>query len=315
MLSRIAGNVYWVGRYVERVDDTVRLVGAHYYGQLQIGAAGEGLFPDDLLAVLGSVPDDGAGTSLRRVVSQCVIDMDNHSSVASCLRLARENARGSREVLPLELWETLSAATGYLDGAGRQRDAEELLREVPQWTRAFYGLVDQAMPRTLAWTALRLGMLVERADMTLRVLILASDALAGRPADDPLTVHLWFTALRACAALDAFRTATSGFPTGSSVAEVLLHDERCPRSVLFCVRAIESLVGNAHSFEGGWGGKEPTTSGGVGRRADRFARRLHASTPGALLEDGSEELHGLLIDCRELHESIADRYLSVPEAS
>ncbi|MDP9207789.1 MAG: alpha-E domain-containing protein, partial [Actinomycetota bacterium] len=218
MLSRIAENVYWVGRYVERADDTVRLVATQYYGNLQVGSSHDRLLPDDLLAILGHPPPGEDLSSLRYAVARCVTAPDNQSSVASCLQAARENARRSREVLPLELWEILSAATRWLeDSGGRRADPDELLREVPQWTRAFYGLVDQAMPRTPAWTMLRLGMLLERADMTLRVLILATDTLAGRPERDPLTVHLWTTALKACAALDASYATTSGFPTRASV--------------------------------------------------------------------------------------------------
>ena len=300
MLSRIAESLYWVGRYVERVDDTVRLVAAHYYGQLQIGASDDGLLPEDLLAILGSMPAESASTSMRRAVTRCVIDTDNRSSVANCLYAARENARRSREVLPLELWETLSTATRYLDGHGeRPLDPEELLRQVPQWTRGFYGLVDLAMPRGSAWTALRLGAMVERADMTLRVLILASDTVAGRPVDDPLTAHLWFTALRACAALDAFCASPPGFPSGSSVAQVLLRDGSCPRSVLFCVRSVGELVPG-----------DP-----IGGEAGRLARRLRASVRDTPLERGSDELQRLLEGCRGLHESIVRSYLRLAEAS
>jgi uncharacterized alpha-E superfamily protein len=300
MLSRIAENVYWVGRYVERADDTVRLVASQYYGQLQIGTSDEGLLPDDLLAVLGSMPPSGASTSMRRTVTRCVIDTDNQSSVASCLYAARENARRSREVLPLELWETLGTATRYLDGRGqRPLDPEDLLRQVPQWTRAFLGLVELSMPRGSAWTTLRLGTMVERVDMTLRVLILASDTAAGQPADDPLTAHLWFTALRACAALDAFCASTPGFPTGRSVARVLLRDGSCPRSVLFCVRSIGELA----------------PGGAVGQDADRLVRVLRGGLPDTPLEHGSGELRELLNDCHRLHESITTSYLRLAEAS
>jgi uncharacterized alpha-E superfamily protein len=89
MLSRIAENVYWVGRYVERADDTVRLVATHYYGLLQIGSPEDGLFPEELLAVLGTRPAAGTATSLNSAVARAVSDPENLSSVASCLRAAR----------------------------------------------------------------------------------------------------------------------------------------------------------------------------------------------------------------------------------
>ena len=295
MLSRIAENVYWVGRYVERADDTVRLVATQYYGNLQVGSSRDRLLPDDLLAVLGHPPAGEDLSSLRYAVARCVTAPDNQSSVASCLQAARENARRGREVLPLELWEVLSDATRWLEG---RADPDELLREVPQWTRAFYGLVDLAMPRTPAWTMLRLGMLLERADMTLRVLILATDTLAGRPERDPLTVHLWTTALKACAALDASYATTSGFPTRASVGQLLLSDRACPRSVLFCLETMGALAGG-----------EPA------RRAAELAAALAPEAAGELLEHGSDGLQALLAGCGEVHQAIEATYLDLSEAS
>ena len=295
MLSRIAENVYWVGRYVERADDTVRLVATQYYGNLQVGSSRDRLLPDDLLAVLGHPPAGEDLSSLRYAVARCVTAPDNQSSVASCLQAARENARRGREVLPLELWEVLSDATRWLEG---RADPDELLREVPQWTRAFYGLVDLAMPRTPAWTMLRLGMLLERADMTLRVLILATDTLAGRPERDPLTVHLWTTALKACAALDASYATTSGFPTRASVGQLLLSDRACPRSVLFCLETMGALAGG-----------EPA------RRAAELAAALAPEAAGELLERGSDGLQALLAGCGEVHQAIEATYLDLSEAS
>jgi uncharacterized alpha-E superfamily protein len=305
MLSRIAENVYWVGRYVERADDTVRLVATHYYGLLQIGSPEDGLFPEELLAVLGTRPAAGSAPSLNSAVARAVSDPDNLSSVASCLRAARENARRSREVLPLELWETLSAATGWLDGAAeRETTADELLREAPNWTRAFFGLVDIGMPRTQAWRTMRLGMLLERADMTLRVLILAADTLNtssdADDGDDPLTVHLWTTALKACAAMDTFWAGTPGFPTAGSVGAVLLRDDRCPRSVTFCMRQAAALL---------TGHDEPM------RLIDRLLDELGSRAPGELLGHGSAELRALLDICQELNRAIGAGDLDLAEVS
>jgi uncharacterized alpha-E superfamily protein len=306
MLSRIAENVYWVGRYVERSDDTVRLVATHYYGLLQIGSPGDGLFPEELLAVLGTRPAAGTAPSLNGAVARAVTDPDNLSSVASCLRAARENARRSREVLPLELWETLSAATAWLDDAAeRDAPADELLRQAPNWTRAFFGLVDIGMPRTQAWRTMRLGMLLERADMTLRVLILAADTLrAGaegdEEGDDPLTVHLWSTALRSCAAMDAFWAGTPGFPTAGSVGAVLLRDELCPRSVTFCMRQAAALLA---------GHDEPL------RLIDRLLDELGTRPADELLRHGSAELRGLLGICQELNRAIGAGDLDLAEVS
>jgi uncharacterized alpha-E superfamily protein len=305
VLSRIAENVYWLGRYVERADDTVRLVATHYYGLLQIGTSDGDVFPAELLAVLGHPPSADPTPSLRAAVTRCVTDPDNQLSVASCLRAARENARRSREVLSLELWETLSAATRWLDTSGSHAGADELLREAPQWTHAFYGLVDQTMRRGPAWRALRLGMLLERADMTVRVLILAADTLTtededkgGPKPDDPLGAHLWTTALRACSALDAFWATSPGLPTARSVARVLLRDEDCPRSLVYCLREAGRLLDGA---------SEPA------RQAEALAGQIASAGPAPLLEGGGQ-LRRLLAGCQALDAAIAAHWLEQPAA-
>jgi uncharacterized alpha-E superfamily protein len=305
VLSRIAENVYWLGRYVERADDTVRLVATHYYGLLQIGTGDGGVFPAELLAVLGHAPSADPTPSLRAAVSRCVSDPENLSSVASCLRTARENARRSREVLPLELWETLSAATGWLDGeGGRGADPGELLRVAPTWTHTFFGLVDQSMRRGPAWRALRLGTLLERADMTLRVLILAADTLTLEEEGDAdpgqIGAHLWTTALRACAALDAFWATSPGFPTAASVARVLLGDRDCPRSVLFCLGEAGGLLDGAAT---------------PARLAAALADEVAAAGQASLRPGGGAELRRLLAGCQELDAAITAHWLELPEAS
>jgi len=158
------------------------------------------------------------------------------------------------------------------------------------------------MPRTQAWRTMRLGMLLERADMTLRVLILAADSLDATDdeSDDPLTVHLWTTALKACAAMDAFWAGTPGFPTAESVGEVLLRDESCPRSVTYCMRQAAALLAGHEAPIG---------------LIDKLLGELGSRAPDDLLRHGSTDLRALLDICQELNRAIGAGDLDLAEVS
>jgi uncharacterized alpha-E superfamily protein len=266
MLSRLAEHLYWIGRYMERADDTTRLATALYRGMTQVGWEGDVYLAADLLGVLGSSPNgsspNGSATggsatggsaggeaeaerlSLNDAVTWCVCDLGNPSSVLSCLKGARENTRRAREVLSLELWETINAASMEIDlhlaaGAG----VEDYLRDAPWWTRSYFGVVDSALLRDEARSVMRLGCYLERADMILRVLMLGAEHLSLEAAADPFALHFWSMVLRACGAQDAYRQAVAGPLEGLSVAELLLRNPQWPRSVLYALRRAEETVG------------------------------------------------------------------------
>ncbi|MCC7493698.1 MAG: alpha-E domain-containing protein [Fimbriimonadaceae bacterium] len=136
----------------------MRLASALYFGGTHIGLLGDPQLPADLVGVLGAAPDQPPFASLGEAVEWCVCDPANPSSAASYLQAARENTRRAREVLSLELWEIISEATmRLLEFRTRQAAVEEDLLAVPWWTRAYYGVVESALPRDEARAVLRLG--------------------------------------------------------------------------------------------------------------------------------------------------------------
>lgn len=247
MLSRLAENLYWIGRYMERADGTCRLGAALYHGMTQVGAEGDHYLALDLMGVLGTqAAVDGepdTPPSLADAVAWCVSETRNPSSVVSCIKAARENTRRARELLSLEVWETINAAAMQIDvhtaaGAG----VEVFLRDAPWWTRAFFGVVDGALPRDEARGVLRLGCYLERADLTLRVLLLGADHLRAGAEDDPWALHFWSVVLRAVGAQDAYRKLAHGPLSPLGVAQLLLRTPQWPRSVLYALRRCEEAV-------------------------------------------------------------------------
>ena len=293
MLSRIAEKMYWIGRYMERADDTSRLLSTHLYGLLQAGSPNDRLLPEEVLAILGRDQSalSSAPLNLQTVAWHYIADPDTDSSVLNCLHLARENARRSQQQLAVEAWESLNTSATTLEPLIDQAASiGELLRVVPQLTQSFFGVVHTALQRDETWTFLQLGMLLERADMTLRILLLGAKAVADRDANDPLAVHMRAISMRACAAPDVLRSSGIVALTDHAVRDVLLREPSCPRSVWFCLDGVSQLTG----------GQPAMTA---------LALRDEVGAPEEDGVDWPARYRDLLARSRELHSAIVAAYM------
>jgi len=241
MLSRIAELVYWIARFTERAEGVSRMVSAYHYSATQLGALEDRSGLHDLITAFGEHGDEGS--TFRSTATWWVMGGENPASVVSCIRAARENARRAREVLSLEVWETLNGAASAIESMVADGSTYEAVAErIPAYTRAFAGVVETTAPRDETWEILRLGTMIERAAMTLRAVLIGAQAADRLPTEDPLALHAWTVTLRACSALDAYRKTSAGIPQGPAVVALLLHSVTCPRSVAFALREIQSTL-------------------------------------------------------------------------
>jgi len=242
VLSRIAELVYWIGRFTERAEGVSKMVSSYHYSATQLGSLEGRSGLHDLIAAFGEHTDEQAST-FRTTANWWVLAPSNPTSVLSCIRNARENARRAREVLSLEVWESLSGTAAALEAMVAAGAPYEVVAEqVPGYTRALSGVVETTTPRDEAWEVFRLGTMLERAAMTLRAVLIGAEAVERVPADDPLALHAWTVTLRACSALDAYRRTSLAIPHGPAVLALLLQSGTCPRSVLFALREVQSVV-------------------------------------------------------------------------
>jgi uncharacterized alpha-E superfamily protein len=167
---------------------------------------------------------------------------DNPASIVSSVHWARENARTIREVISLEMWQTLNAFWHWLgNGQGRRlyrRDPEAFYRHVREQSALFQGTAQQTMLHDAAFDFMRLGMLLERAGWTARILDVKHH-LAGahhdESVDSPLEAAHAIALLRSCSATDPFFRQEHAAPTGQRVVAFLLKADRFPRSVQHCL--------------------------------------------------------------------------------
>jgi len=250
LLSRVADNIYWGARYMERADDTARVVRTftEVLLDLPVGVASSW---EPLLAVVGSRAafDSGhARANESDIVRFLVADPHNPGSVASSVANARENLRTTREILPREAWQTVNDLYLYTQrdaesGVDRRTRARFLSRVVSEHQR-LDGVIAGAMQRDEAYELYRLGQVIERADMTTRVLGVRAAALLEAPdaADDYDEVQ-WMGVLRSLTALQMYQRSTRAPIDGRSVVSFLLFDRQFPRSVAGCLERMRAALG------------------------------------------------------------------------
>ena len=249
MLSRVAERIYWLARYLERAEDTSRLILVRHNVILDLPRSVQ---PDWelLLRVLGAreqfAASPGAATE-KNIMSFVFSDRDNTSSIISSLTHARENMRTSREVLPSETWERVNSL--YLSVARRankglpRSSRHAVLNGVVQSTQQISGMLSGTMNHDETYHFLRMGRHLERADMTTRIIDVASEVL-GNPDEDvrPYQNVLWVNVLQSLSAYQMYRLSVRHNVRPSDALQFLLRSNEFPRALSHCLLELEASI-------------------------------------------------------------------------
>jgi uncharacterized alpha-E superfamily protein len=297
LLSRIAETLYWTGRYVERADDTARLIDVYVHRMLGETGADSDAASRALFGILGVPVAEDPDLDIGVVLFRLVYEAQSPSAIAGSMLGARAGARGIREVISSEMWECLNVTAHGL--AGQKRAAERLgphvyLRYIRERAALFFGLADSTMSHDDAWRFLVLGRSLERADMTARLL------LARMTAPDDLG---WTMLLRACGAHESFIRTHGWAAEDHRVAEFLLLDRLFPRSVVHALGTAEECLAALNPGSVRAGLDDPAR-----RPVGRLRHRLEYADPKQLPAQLPELLSTLQETCVQSSEAIAKRY-------
>ena len=288
MLSRVASNLYWMSRYVERAENTARVLDVTWRMSLLVKEPQlqdqEWFAP---LNITGSLfPFSGRHNLVcaREVLHFMALDPDNPSSIYACARQARENARAVRGSITSEMWEVLN--TTWLEM--QQMDEDKMrLRGISQffdWVKErshlFRGVTFGTMLRDDGYYFARLGTHLERVDSTARILDVKYHILLPSVKDvgGAVDYYQWSAVLRSVSAFEAYRKVYRDVITPIKLAELLILRDDLPRSLHFCMRQVfETLqrVQNAQSAETLRQAEQILSGLQYGRISDIFASGLH----------------------------------------
>jgi len=304
MLGRVANGMFWMYRYLERAENTARLLAAGHRMALTRGADSADEEWRSVLTTLGqlhtykALHDNFHGAHVCDFVLRA---RTNEQSVLSMFERARTNARTCRSAITAEVWEAVNE--GYmglrdlLSRPLRENSLDVALSAIRRESTLARGATHGSMMRNEVYSFVRAGTFIERADNTARILdvkyylLLPSLSYVGTPLD----TGQWDNVLRSVSGERAYRWLNAGRMDARSIAELLILDDRFPRSLAFCYTAMrENLAALArlHGREG--------PAHALMREADR---RLTGRTVEDIFDQG---LHQFLTEFIRRNQSVAD---------
>jgi len=309
VLARVVENMYWLSRYLERAENTARIIGVNTNLLLDLpGGIAPGWLP--LVDISGNRAEfdklhEAKATrgEERDVVHFLVADRTNPGSICSSMHYARENARTLREILPTEAWELLnefiSDCTRNVDNAVNKRTRFEFLKRIVVTLQTIAGMLDGTMNRNDAYIFSHLGRNLERADMTSRIVDVRSAQLlpAETPELRPFESVQWMSVLKSLSGYQMYRLRMRTRVKRTDVLQFLLRDDQFPRSCQYCLMQLERSL------------KELPRSEGVLDVLDGAARFIDRAPLATLDQPGLHELiDRLQLHINNVHNMIAANY-------
>lgn len=310
MLGKTAGGLYWMFRFLERAENTARLIEAGFRIALTRSTDARGEWKSVIITSAAQAAYEakhGTTYSGGNVTDFLLRDPENPSSVLTVTKAARDNARLVRTALTTEVWSAVNETWMVLNDVLRKPVAEtelpQVLATIRQQSALVRGALHGTMLRNDIYDFCRLGTFVERLDSTARILdvkyysLLPASSLVGGRMDNVQ----WETILRSVSAHRAFRWAVDGEMSAANIAQFLILDGRMPRSLSFCA---SQMCSNLEYLSEEYG--EPARSL---ERAKALRARLKDRDIASIFEEGLHEfLGGILEDTAGLGLQIEDDY-------
>lgn len=300
MLSRVADSLYWMSRYMERAENDARLLDVNLQLLLDLGGEAEAM--QHWAPVIASLEETSLFDSLYETADEAsvteflTLQKKNPNSIISCLTLARENARTTREQISSEMWEEINRLYLFVQSDAAPKlllaSPHEFFKQVITGSHLFQGVTASTMTHGEGWDFIRIGTLLERADCTSRILDVKYHILlpTGEDIGGNVDTIQWMGVLKSCSGLEAYCKLYVSQVAPWKVAEFIITDQEFPRSIRYCVDSLDNAL---HRISG-------VDESRYANEAERLSGRLRSDldyvTIGEVFEFG---LHEYLIEIQE----------------
>jgi len=245
MLSRVAERLYWMARYLERAEDTARLTQSYAHLVMDIPANTEPGWD-----ILVRMQDAEAAFEERHrafnelnVLGFLIAEPENPGSIHNSIVAARENVRTTRDVLPREAWEHVNElylyTREYASASVRRRHRQQFLDQVIARCQMINGLLMTTLCRDHAYRFIKVGHLLERADMTTRIIDVGAGVMLREERNNTAAdLLIWASLLESLSAFGTYRRTIGPLVEDAHVVEFVLRHKTLPRSVRYCLDGI-----------------------------------------------------------------------------
>ncbi|WP_461480727.1 alpha-E domain-containing protein [Porticoccus sp.] len=245
MLSRVADRLYWMSRYLERAENTARFTNAYTHLIMDLPQGAE-LGWQILVDILDAEPvfsKHYRAFNEQNVLRFLIADLSHFSSINFAIKAARENVRTTRDVLPEETWEHVNELHIYCRDVAEKsigrRHRYEFLEQIISRCQMINGLLMTTLSRDHPHRFIKLGHLMERADMTTRIIDVGAGAILGRDNPNPaVDTLLWSSMLQSLSAISAYRHKIGPLVEPDPAVNFIFKENSLPRTVTFCLNDI-----------------------------------------------------------------------------
>ena len=308
MLSRVADNLYWMSRYLERAEHTARLLAVKLESLLdQSKEDADTSWRRVATALSSDAQVPSSMTDAYEITHVMALDRFNTSSLISSLRFARDNARQVREQISSEMWNHLNrlylrlAPVTMPDVWGDS--PASFFRDIVEQLHMLEGVTNSTLRHGESWRFIQLGRYIERAQLVSRLLDLHFDAVPG---SRPMPQYAdWIVLLKSCTAFEAYCKVYTANIQRDRIAEFLLFDAEFPHSVRFSVDRLTQALAQI------------ALAAPPARRAacERLAGRLKASVDFGQIDEligGNIDtfLANIATQCEQIHDAVYDAYIA-----
>lgn len=310
MLSRVAASVYWMNRYIERAENYCRFMDVNF--QLSLDSPETGNQWGPMVTTTGDNPEFEkryGQYNRENVIQFMTFDAENGSSILSCIRRARENARTIRENISTELWQILNDL--YLQVSSQrlsgQEELENFYTRVRRSCLLFYGTMDATLSHDEVHRFALTGRYLERADKTTRILDMKYFILLPSVRDVGTTLDLiqWLSLLKSASAHEMFNR-TYQKVTPENIAEFLILNRKFPRALIYCISELDR---NLRAISGNTG---PSYSNEAERHTGMLLSRLNYTDIEEIFNQGMHEyLDQVQGSLNAIGEKISARYFGM----
>jgi uncharacterized alpha-E superfamily protein len=310
MLSRVADSLYWMSRYLERAENTVRQLDVNMNLMLDTGGPNVETRWERMVSALGKPGGMAWEGALEPTARNLVFDLINPLSVTYCVNAARENARQVREEISTEQWQRLNRLYHHIHSPHAQmqfgNSVSDLLAAVIDGIYLFKGTTDTTMIHGQGWQFIRLGRYLERAYSTATLLEVYQPDLFHHAATERAS-HLYLEyvgLLRCCTSFEAYCQVYTADISPDRVLEFLLLNRDFPHAIRFCVDGARHAI---EEIQHTGGRRAPgDLTAGMGKL---HAMLVYTSIHEILAGDAAAFLHNIREQCLRIHELVYRYYV------
>ena len=293
MLARIGDSLFWLARYIERAEDTARILDVTFHTLLERGQQAYSVRWEPILSMAGEAAlfrQLYGEANAQNVFEFLAFNPNNPSSILQCVTKARENARTIRDRISREMWEDLNGLYFTLGDFDPKEETaagpHRFCGRVIFGSHRFHGVTDATLPHDEGWEFLRVGWALERAEMTARLVDVQYRTLMESGAGT-VDSHQWMGVLKSVGAYEAYHRMYHSPIEPERVAELLILHSLHPRSIRFSTQEMQAgLRAISNRGRGSYANEAERLTGKVLERLcyDRIEEILRGGLHGYLAE-------------------------------